>query len=144
MIVLFLTLLGVVVSDQALKQRLRHVLGRHAISLGPFGQFRMTEGRLWLPRLRNHPSRSMMWTSWVVAAAALVTASGWIPSSALFVGLLLGGSLSNAVENARRGRVSDYVCLRFWPAFNLADLALAAGSIGTLAELLVFVRGTAS
>jgi len=74
----------------------------------------------------------------------LVIASNWIPSSALFVGLLLGGSLSNAVENARRGSVSDYVCLRFWPAFNLADLALAAGAIGTLAELLIAVRRTAS
>jgi signal peptidase II len=82
-----------------------------------------------------------MWTSWVAAAAALVIASNWIPSSAVFVGLLLGGSLSNAVENARRGSVSDYVCLRFWPAFNLADLALAAGAIGTFAELLIAMRG---
>ena len=37
-------------------------------------------------------------------------------------------------------RVSDYVCLRFWPAFNLADLALAAGAIGTLILLLFAVR----
>ena len=86
----------------------------------------------------------MMWASWVAAAVALVIASSWIPSSALFVGLLLGGSLSNAVESARRGSVSDYVCLRFWPAFNLADLALAAGAIGTVAELLIAVGGTAS
>jgi len=144
MIVIFLTLLGVVVSDQALKQKFRHVLGRDATSLAPFGQLRMTEGRLWWLRLRNHPSRSMMWASWVAAAVALVIASSWIPSSALFVGLLLGGSLSNAVESARRGSVSDYVCLRFWPAFNLADLALAAGAIGTITELLIALRGTAS
>src|SRR6266403_2241223 len=144
MIVVFLTLLGVVLSDQALKQKFRHVLGRDETSLAPFGQLRMTEGRLWLLRLRNHPSRSMMWTSWAVAAAALVIAGSWIPSSAVFVGLLLGGSLSNAVENARRGSVSDYVCLRFWPAVNLADLALAAGAIGTFAELLSAIRGTAS
>ena len=62
----------------------------------------------------------------------------------MFVGLLLGGSLSNALESSLRGTVSDYVCLRFWPAFNLADLALAAGAIGILAELLMAVRGTAS
>jgi signal peptidase II len=141
MIVIFLTLLGVVVSDQALKREFRRVLGRDVAALEPFGQLRITEGRLWLLRLLNHPSRSMMWTSWVAAAAALVIASNWIPSSAVFVGLLLGGSLSNAVENARRGSVSDYVCLRFWPAFNLADLALAAGAIGTFAELLIAMRG---
>jgi signal peptidase II len=141
MIVIFLTLLGVVVSDQALKREFRRVLGRDVAALEPFGQLRITEGRLWLLRLLNHPSRSMMWTSWVAAPAALVIASNWIPSSAVFVGLLLGGSLSNAVENARRGSVSDYVCLRFWPAFNLADLALAAGAIGTFAELLIAMRG---
>jgi signal peptidase II len=141
MIVIFLTLLGVVVSDQALKREFRRVLGRDVAALEPFGQLRITEGRLWLLRLLNHPSRSMMWTSWVAAAAALVIASNWIPSSAVFVGLLLGGSLSNAVQNARRGSVSDYVCLRFWPAFNLADLALAAGAIGTFAELLIAMRG---
>jgi hypothetical protein len=91
MIVIFLTLLGVVVSDQALKREFRRVLGREVAALGPFGQLRITEGRLWLLRLLNHPSRSMMWTSWVAAAAALVIASNWIPSSAVFVGLLLGG-----------------------------------------------------
>jgi signal peptidase II len=144
MIVIFLTLLGVVVSDQALKREFRRVLGREVAALGPFGQLRITEGRLWLLRLLNHPSRSMMWTSLVAAAAALVIANSWIPSSAVFIGLLLGGSLSNAAENARRGSVSDYVCLRFWPAFNLADLALAAGAIGTFAELLIAICGTAS
>ena len=50
----------------------------------------------------------------------------------VFVGLLLGGSLSNAVESSMRGSITDYICLRFWPAFNLADLALAAGAIGIL------------
>jgi lipoprotein signal peptidase len=144
MIAIFLTLLGVLVSDQALKQKFRRIMGRDVTSLGPFGQLRITEGRLWLVRLRNDLSRSMMWSSWMAAAAALVIASSWIPSSAVFVGLLLGGSLSNAADSFRRGSVTDYVCLRFWPAFNLADLALAAGAIGTLAELAIAVRETAS
>ena len=43
----------------------------------------------------------------------------------MFAGLLLGGSLGNAVEHAQRGAISDYVRLRFWPAFNLADAAIA-------------------
>jgi lipoprotein signal peptidase len=60
----------------------------------------------------------------------------------IFVGLLLGGSLSHAVETSLRDAVSDYVCLRFWPAFNLADLALAAGAIGALFNLLMVVRRT--
>jgi lipoprotein signal peptidase len=94
-------------------------------------------------RLGGH-SGGVMWSFWVAAAVALVIVSTWTPSSPVFVGLLLGGSLSHAVESSLRGTVSDYVCLRFWPAFNLADLALAAGAIGTLTELLIAVRGTAS
>src|ERR1700686_3536781 len=133
MIAIFLTLLAVLLTDQALKQKFRRVMGRDVASLGPFGQLRMTEGRLWLLRLRNHLSHSMMWSLWVAAAAALVIASSWLTSSAVFVGLLLGGSLSNAVDSSRRGSVGDYVCLRFWPTFNLADLALGSGAIGTLA-----------
>jgi lipoprotein signal peptidase len=78
----------------------------------------------------------------VVAAVPFVLVSAAIPSSTIFVGLLLGGSLSHAVEASLRGAVSDYVCLRFWPAFNLADVALAAGAIGALFNLLMVVRRT--
>jgi len=31
--------------------------------------------------------------------------------------------------------VCDYLCPRFWPAFNLADVALAAGAAGALVQL---------
>jgi lipoprotein signal peptidase len=63
-----------------------------------------------------------------------------LPSSAAFVGLLLGGSLSHAVESSLRGSITDYICLRFWPAFNLADLALTAGALGIIAELVIVTR----
>jgi signal peptidase II len=142
MIALFMALLVVLVSDQALKLLLPRVIGSDAVPLGPFGSVRIVRGRLWLRRLSGTPTRPMLWTFWVAVAAALVIASKLIPTSPVFVGLLLGGSLSNAVESSRRGTVTDYVCLRFWPAFNLADLALAAGAIGTLTELLIAVRGT--
>jgi signal peptidase II len=144
MTALFLTLLVVLVSDQALKFLLRRVMGSDALPLGPFGSVRMAEGQLWMRRLGGHSSGVIIWTFWVAAAVASVFVSTWIPASQVFVGLLLGGSLSNAVESSLRGTVSDYVCLRFWPAFNLADLALAAGAVGTLTELLIAVRGTAS
>jgi lipoprotein signal peptidase len=52
---------------------------------------------------------------------------------------VLGASLSHAVETSVRGNVTDYICLRVWPAFNLADLALAAGALGLIGELLVIV-----
>jgi lipoprotein signal peptidase len=104
----------------------------------------MVKGRLWLSRLHGFSSRLVIWGVWTAAAISLIAGSSWIPSSAIFVGLLLGGSFSNALESSRRGSVSDYVCLAFWPAFNLADLALVAGVIGTLARLLAAIIEGAS
>jgi signal peptidase II len=143
MIAIATTVLGVLAADLALKLLLDRVTGSGLIGLGPFGQLRIVPGRLWLRQLCGHSTCLTMWTLWVAAAGVLVIASRWLPSSAVFVGLLLGGSLSNVVEISRRGTVSDYVCLRFWPAFNLADVALATGAVGILISLLFAVLATA-
>ncbi len=137
---LVLALLLVPLIDQGVKLAVRRGLGANAVSLGPLGHLRVVTARLWLTRVARRPSPAATWTLWTIAAAALVVASAWIPSSRLFVGLILGGSLSNAVEHSIRGGVTDYVCLKFWPAFNLADVALTAGGIGVAATLVVAVR----
>ncbi len=139
---LCVTLLVVLVSDQALKLLLRRVMRDEAIALGPFGSVRMVAGRLWLRRLGGPGGDVMIWCLWVAAAVPLIIVSTVVPSSAAFVGLLLGGSLSHAVESSLRGSITDYVCLRFWPAFDLADLALAVGAVGIVGELLTASRAT--
>jgi signal peptidase II len=141
---LWLTMLAVLVSDQTLKFLLRRSLGGRALSLGRFGSVRVVEGKLWLERLGAYRSVKTIWTFWLVAAVALVIVTIWTSLPWLLVGLLLGGSLSHIVERSLRGTMSDYFRLRFWPTFNLADLAIAAGAIGTLAELLIVGREMAS
>jgi signal peptidase II len=135
-----LALLFVLVTDQAVKLLLFRIIGSGALPLGPFGSVRMVNGRLWM--LPRACSGLTLWGLWTTTAIALLVASQWLPSSSVFVGLLLGGSLSNALESSWRGSVSDYLCLRFWPAFNLADLALTVGAIGMIMELLQVMRGT--
>jgi signal peptidase II len=143
MMTISLAMLGALIADQVSKPLLRRVMGSAAIALGPFGQIRIVEGRLWLRRLNHAPNDRMVWALWAATAIALVIAGKWlIPSAAIFVGLLLGGSASNAIEHSQRGSVSDYVCLRYWPAFNLADAAVAAGAIGILVELTFFMTRT--
>ncbi len=141
---LIVALLLVPLIDQALKIVLRRCLGSNALPLGPLGHVRTVGARMWLTRIEGRSSPAMMWTVWMLAAVTLAIVSAWIPSSRLFVGLLLGGSLSNGLEHSLRGGVSDYVCLRFWPAFNLADVALTAGAIGMAAELVITVERTLS
>lgn len=52
-------------------------------------------------------------------------------------GLLIGGSLGNLADRLRFGRVTDFVEVRFWPTFNLADLFILAGIVMLL---LIFWR----
>lgn len=98
------------------------------------GALRVVEGQL-LVRHTTYRHANMLWL-WLSAAAALVVVAAWIPSSSVFVGLMIGGSLSNAVEGALRGSITDYIRAPFWPAFNIADVALTVGAIGIVIELL--------
>jgi signal peptidase II len=49
------------------------------------------------------------------------------PRRRLPLGLVLGGSLGNLVDRTRSGAVVDFVDLRVWPVFNLADIAITVG-----------------
>lgn len=52
------------------------------------------------------------------------------------LGLVIGGSLSNLLDRVRLGYVTDFVDLRYWPAFNLADSFIVVG-VGILVAALV-------
>jgi signal peptidase II len=43
------------------------------------------------------------------------------------LGLLIGGSISNLADRVRLGHVTDFVDLKYWPAFNLADSFIVVG-----------------
>ena len=48
----------------------------------------------------------------------------WLPT-----GMLLGGALGNIIDRVREGAVVDFVKLPYWPAFNVADVAITFGVI---------------
>ena len=137
MTALCVTLLAVFLSDQAIKLLLRRRLGDRAIALGALGNVRTVTGRLWIRRLGPRCGGAAIWCVWLATAIALVIGSVWVPSSGAFAGLLLGGSLSHAVESSLSGSITDYICLKFWPAFDLADVAITAGAIGTVGTYLI-------
>ncbi|MHB8452855.1 MAG: signal peptidase II, partial [Mycobacteriales bacterium] len=63
---------------------------------------------------------------------------------AVSLGLLLGGAAGNLVDRLLRspgpfrGQVVDWIDVRIWPVFNLADSAI---TIGGLLAVLLAVRG---
>jgi signal peptidase II len=53
------------------------------------------------------------------------------------LGLLIGGSASNLVDRIRLGHVTDFLDLRYWPAFNLADSFIVVGVAILFAAVLL-------
>jgi signal peptidase II len=55
-------------------------------------------------------------------------------------GLLVGGSVSNLLDRIRLGHVTDFLDLRYWPAFNLADSCIVIGVALLLASMVLADR----
>jgi signal peptidase II len=56
------------------------------------------------------------------------------------LGLVIGGSLSNLLDRVRLGYVTDFLDLKYWPAFNLADSFIVIGVCILLGALLMAER----
>ena len=56
------------------------------------------------------------------------------------LGLVIGGSVSNLVDRVRLGHVTDFLDLKFWPAFNLADSFITVGVAILLLALMAADR----
>lgn len=129
----FAALLLIPAADQAIKVWLRHALGSNAVRLGPLVSLRIVTTRVWWHRF-GPSSLARMWLIWAISAASLIGLSAAIPPVRVFAGVLLAGSLSHVLETTWRGSISDYICSRWWPAFNLADVAITIGAIGVVAR----------
>ncbi|HET7572291.1 MAG TPA: signal peptidase II [Gaiellaceae bacterium] len=57
------------------------------------------------------------------------------------LGLVIGGSVSNLLDRVRLGYVTDFLDVRYWPAFNLADSFIVIGVGILIAALAARERG---
>lgn len=89
-----------------------------------------------------------LFSSWATAVTILTAvAVGWMlfyfarsgarhPVLPIALGFLIGGSISNLLDRLRLGHVTDFLDLRWWPAFNLADTFIVLGVAILLAALV--------
>ena len=56
------------------------------------------------------------------------------------LGLVLGGGMGNLLDRLRMGYVTDFMDIRVWPVFNVADSAVVVGSV---IVLYLVLRGKA-
>jgi signal peptidase II len=72
----------------------------------------------------------------VVVIVVVVVASRNLPSTATAIGLglVLGGAVGNLTDRLIRGtgfngEVVDFIDLRIWPVFNVADMGIVIGAV---------------
>jgi len=80
---------------------------------------------------------------WLFVALSVAVSIGlgiWLKRSegwwmAVALGLVIGGAVGNAIDRVARGMVADFfsfhVDVYYWPAFNVADMAIVGG-VGVL------------
>lgn len=72
----------------------------------------------------------LTFASAVVAVVILLYARAAVAHSNLLtvaLAMVLGGALGNLADRIRLGHVIDFIDLRFWPVFNVADVAVTVG-----------------
>jgi signal peptidase II len=69
----------------------------------------------------------------LIVAVVIITFYKRIPAQNIpqvLFALLLGGVIGNGIDRIFRRMVVDFIDFLFWPAFNIADMAITVSAIG--------------
>ncbi|MDB5076037.1 MAG: signal peptidase [Chloroflexi bacterium] len=128
--------LGVVIVDQAAKHIATAILSQN--SGGDPSTF---NGWLSLTYITNQGAAfgalAGSGALFILIAAAVVgmilASAFWFrafrPVMTVSLGLQLGGATGNLVDRVRLGYVVDFIHVKHWPVFNLADAAIVSGAL---------------
>ena len=141
---LALVTVAAVVADQVTKHIVSSqlALGDEVAVIGPFS----------IHHVQNSGIAFGLFADATLAVIILTTvAVGWMlvffaragarhPVLPVALGLLLGGSISNLADRVRLGHVTDFLDLRYWPAFNIADVCIVVGVVLLVGTMLAGER----
>jgi signal peptidase II len=131
-------------ADQLTK---RIVTGQLALDQGSH-----VAGPFWIHHVQNSGIAFGLFSGATAAVIALTgIAVAWMllffarsgsrhPVLPVALGLVIGGSVSNLLDRVRLGYVTDFLDLRYWPAFNLADSFIVIGVVILLTALVFAER----
>jgi signal peptidase II len=144
----WVALLAVAVAALFADQLTKHIvssrlaLGEEVGVLGPFSIHHVQNSGIAFGLFSSATSIVIVLTGVAVAWMLLFFARSGArhPVLPVGLGLVIGGSGSNLVDRVRLGHVTDFLDLRFWPAFNLADTFIVVGVGILLLSLLTTER----
>lgn len=118
------------VIDQWTKRAVQLLRSRRLVSGIPFLQIRhvVNFNRIY----RSRYARAILVFAWMLAliSAAILHRTGlWFQGriSQIGLGLAFGGAMGNLLDVVRRHSVVDFIDLRWWPVFNVADVGIVGG-----------------
>jgi signal peptidase II len=133
-----------VIADQLTKAIVtsRLDLGDEVHVIGPFSLHHVTNSGIAFGLFASATSIVILLTSLAVAWMLYFFARSGArhPVLPVALGLVIGGSVSNLVDRVRLGHVTDFLDVRYWPAFNLADTFIVVGVTALLLALVVSDR----
>lgn len=131
----FGTALAMVALDRWTKRRVRaRPPGRWSVALAPGVTVRHV-------RVPVNPGTALRWAVALVLPVTILAAAamtGGVFDTAVSqagVGAAVAGAASNVFDRMRYRCMTDFVCVGWWPPFNVADVAIVAGVATALFSL---------
>jgi signal peptidase II len=80
----------------------------------------------------------LVWVSFIVIGAILYFYDSFAKDRVMNIcfALIFGGAIGNLIDRIRLGYVIDFIDLKVWPSFNIADSAITLGTIILLVYLI--------
>jgi signal peptidase II len=141
---LALVTVAAVVADQVTKHIVSSQLGldEDVAVIGPFSIHHVQNSGIAFGLFPNATAAVIVLTTVAVAwmLVFFARAGARHPVLPVALGLLLGGSISNLADRVRLGHVTDFLDLRYWPAFNIADGCIVVGVVLLVGTMLAGER----
>jgi len=73
----------------------------------------------------------VFWVFWALLVVFLLVAmkNKYFVHNTLYIILILAGAVANLIDRFAYGCVVDFIDLKFWPVFNLADIFIVSGAV---------------
>lgn len=116
--------------DIGSKRMVEARLTQRVVALGSTLELRHVSSRR--PRYQRNATKVLLTLFWLAAFVSIILLNVFgnrIQSSLALIGagIALGGAAGNLADIVTRQAVTDFIDFKWWPAFNLADVAILGG-----------------